>query len=137
MEQIVYISTARAVAPDAQLVEDILRVSRRNNRRDGLTGLLIVGGRRFLQVIEGPKLTLDAAFRRIKSDDRHFAVVELSRRAVTDRSFCDWDMAYQEGGSGEGFSDLVGIVSGMTEPLGDVNLKAQLRGFAELHSRAA
>lgn len=137
MEQIVYISTARALAPDAQLVEDILRVSRRNNHRDGLTGLLIVGGRRFLQVIEGPKLSLEVAFRRIKADERHFAVVELSRRPVAERSFSDWDMAYQEGGSAEGFSDLVGIVSGMIEPLGDASLKAQLRGFAELHARAA
>lgn len=137
MEQIVYISTARALAPDAELIENILRASRRNNHRDGLTGLLIVGGRRFLQVIEGPKLSLDAAFRRIKADERHFAVVELSRRPVAERSFADWDMAYQEGGSAEGFSDLVGIVSGMIEPLGDASLKAQLRGFAELHARAA
>ena len=137
MEQIVYISTARALVPDVQQIEDILRVSRRNNHRDGLTGLLIVGGRRFLQVLEGPNLSLEAAFRRIKADERHFAVVELSRHAITQRSFSDWDMAYQEGGSAEGFSDLVGIVGGMTDPLANPSLKAQLRGFAELHARAA
>ena len=43
MERIIYISTARS-DPDREIVEDILRVSRRNNRRDGLTGLLVVGG---------------------------------------------------------------------------------------------
>ena len=137
MEQIVYISTARALVPDAHLIDDVLRVSRRNNHRDGLTGMLVVGGRRFLQVIEGPKINLDATFRRIKADERHFAVVELGRRAVSERSFVDWDMAYQEGGSADGFSDLVQIVMGMTEPLADPSLKAQLRGFAELHARAA
>ena len=137
MEQIVYISTARALQPDGPLIQDLLRTSRRNNHRNGLTGLLIVGGRRFLQVIEGPTLPLNDAFRRIKADDRHFALVELSRRVVAERGFSDWDMAYQAGAHAEGVSDLTDVVARMIEPLEDSSLKAQLRGFAELHARAA
>ena len=137
MEQIVYISTARAAEPDGALLEEILRVSRRNNHRDGLTGMLIVGGRRFLQVLEGPKQSLDLAYARIKADDRHFALVELSRKAVSERSFPDWDMAYQEGGSADEFDDLVEIVTRMTAGLEDPSLKAHLLGFAQMHAMAA
>lgn len=138
MEQLIYISTARALQPGAALVQEVLQVSRRNNHRDGLTGLLVVGGRRFLQVLEGPRQTLNAAFRRIKADERHFAVVELTRKPISSRSFPDWDMAYQESGTvGDEFADLSGIVSALTEQINDPDLKAQLRGFAELHARAA
>lgn len=137
MEQIVYISTARAIAPEASVLGEILRVSRRNNQRDGLTGLLVVGGRRFLQVIEGPSVALDAAYHRIRADDRHFALVQLSRAPITGRSFPDWDMAYQPGGSADNFSDLVEIVDRMTDSIADPSLKAQLRSFAQLHARAA
>jgi hypothetical protein len=56
VERIIYISTCRT-DPDRLMVEDILRQSRRNNRRDGLTGLLVVGGRRFLQVLDGDDLS--------------------------------------------------------------------------------
>jgi hypothetical protein len=137
MEQIVYISTARAQAPDAAQLEEVLRVSRRNNHRDGLTGLLVVGGRRFLQVLEGPSKSLDLTYRRIRADQRHFALVELGRKPITRRSFPDWDMAYQEGASADAFDDLVAIVTRITETIEDPSLKAQLRGFAEVHTEAA
>ena len=55
LEQLVYISTSRSPShvPQSE-IDAILAVSRRNNGRDGLTGLLAIGGRRFLQVLEGP-----------------------------------------------------------------------------------
>lgn len=137
MEQIVYISTARALQLDSSLIEDILQASRRNNRRDGLTGLLVVGGRRFLQVIEGPTASLDAAYKRIRADGRHFALVQLARGPIAQRSFPDWDMAFEAGGAADGDDDLVQIVDRLTHTISDPSLKAQLRSFAELHVRAA
>ncbi len=132
MQQIVYISTSRAERPSLDLVESILSASRRNNARDGLTGLLIVGGRRFLQVLEGPAEALDRAYARIKQDPRHFALVELSRRQVSAPSFPEWDMGYEVGDA-----DLLPLVTGLTEKVADPSLKAQLLSFAELHNKAA
>jgi hypothetical protein len=132
MEQLVYISTSRSEAPSLMEVESILSASRRNNARDGLSGLLIVGGRRFLQVLEGPAEQLDAAYARIKRDPRHFALVELSRRALAKRSFPNWDMGYE---AGQG--DLSELVFQLTSLVDDPSLQAQLRGFAQLHSKAA
>jgi hypothetical protein len=135
MERLIYISTARGeVTP--QMVADILGRSRINNGRDGLTGLLIVGGRRFLQVLEGHTVLLDKAYARIKADARHFALVELERAVITERSFPDWEMGYMELGNGSE-ETLARLVERLTDGVQDASLRANLRGFAELHSRAA
>lgn len=136
MEQLIYISTART-APTWQEIQDILQVSRRNNARDDVTGLLIVGGRRFLQVLEGPGSAVDAAFGRIAHDARHFAVVQLGRKTIDQRSFPDWNMGYQEGRRAADGAGLTEIVARLTEDVGDPYLAAELQGFASLHNRAA
>lgn len=89
MKQIVYISSAVGSAP----TEAILAVSRANNRRDGLTGLLYADGRRFLQALEGEDEVLTAALHRIRADPRHRAVVILSERDIAAREFGEWAMA--------------------------------------------
>lgn len=89
MLQLVYISTVVG-DPDTAA---ILRVSRRNNERAGITGLLYCDGRRFLQALEGEPPAVEAAFERIRRDVRHRAVVVLSRREVAAREFGPWAMA--------------------------------------------
>ena len=132
MEQIIYISTART-EPDTAMLDSILAVSRRNNARDGLTGLLVVGGRRFLQVLEGPSANCDAAYDRIKADGRHFALVQLSRKPITQRMFGHWDMGFERAGG----ETLTALVELLTEQVSDPMLQAQFRSFAELHSKVA
>jgi hypothetical protein len=132
VERIIYISTCRT-EPGVDMVEDILRASRRNNRRDGLTGLLVVGGRRFLQVLEGPREMTQRAYERIRADQRHFALVELSRKHVTERSFAGWDMGCEQLDG----DDLAELVHQLTEGLDDADLRAQFRSFVELHGKAA
>lgn len=132
MEQLIYISTSRPLTgPTPSEVESVLEVSRRNNARDDLTGLLIVGGRRFLQVLEGPSASLTTTYDRIKKDSRHFALVQLSRKAITERSFPGWDMGFDATGV-----RLIELVSAMTSELTDPFLRAQFDSFAMLHQRA-
>ena len=71
----------------------MLTVSRANNARDEVTGLLFTDGRRFLQVLEGPQTTVENTFLRIIADPRHRALVVLSRRETTGREFGNWSMA--------------------------------------------
>ena len=92
MRQIVYISTARQEV-SATHVAQILSVSRRNNARDAITGVLFFNGKRFLQALEGEADAVARAYDRIKADPRHFAVVILSERTVDAREFGDWAMA--------------------------------------------
>lgn len=136
MLQLVYISTSRHPL-EAQALDQILTVSRRNNATASVTGLLLSGGRRFLQVLEGPQTAVQATYQRISRDPRHFAIVELSRREIADRQFGEWAMGYNAGGeAGEG-NDLREVVRKLVGPLVDRDLRAQFTGFVEIHARAA
>ena len=134
MFQLVYISSARQSFCEADL-EDLLAIARRNNRRIGVTGLLLFGGRRFLQALEGPEKNVGLIFDKIRADERHCAIVELARRPVEAREFGDWDMAFEPaGGAGGG---LQAEVERLVSKLNDPNLRAQFTGFAALHGKAA
>lgn len=136
MFQLSYISSARNPI-DQPLLDDILAVSRRNNARDGVTGLLVVGGKRFLQVLEGPEGAVRATFARIEPDRRHRGCVVLARREVAERAFGHWSMAYQPGGAAADDPQLQRAVAALTSGIVDPNLRAQFTGFAALHSKAA
>lgn len=132
MIQIVYISTARG---DTHFERGhILLTSRRNNERDGITGLLYDDGVRFLQVLEGEMDQVDATFARIKADPRHRAVVVLSRRPIDAREFGDWAMASLTPGVEAGeMMDRVGrLVAGASD-----NVRATFESFARVRHAAA
>lgn len=92
LRQILYVSSA---APRGAVcdVDAILSISRRNNARAGVTGLLYTDGTRFLQVLEGEPAAIDATLGRIRGDARHQAVVVLSDRTIQRREFGHWSMA--------------------------------------------
>lgn len=136
IQQLVYISTMRG-APSLALFERILAASRRNNARDGITGLLVAGGNRFLQLLEGPTEPVRATYARIRADDRHFAAVVLSARIVDLRQCPDWAMGYVVGGAIRSHAPLGEIVSALVAPIEDKSLRAQFTGFAELHGMVA
>ena len=98
--QLTYISTPRATVSASDLAA-IVDASRRNNRRDAITGLLFHDGTRFLQALEGPADRVRATFARIKADPRHLGVVILSDRQVEAREFGDWEMASRAAVDGE------------------------------------
>jgi Sensors of blue-light using FAD len=100
MLQLIYVSTIR---PGVEVsLAQILHVSRLNNRRDGITGLLHANSRRFMQALEGEEGLVDAAMARIERDHRHFALVVLSRRPIEIREFGDWSMAHDDGTDHDG-----------------------------------
>lgn len=135
MFQLAYISSSKTPV-DRAMLDDILAVSRRNNARAGITGLLVAGGRRFLQVLEGPEQAVLTTYTRIGRDDRHRGLVMISAKAVEWRAFGEWSMAFRDSGaaSGDELEDLVAKLVGTIE---DPNLRAQFTGFAKLHNRAA
>ncbi|MEL7487882.1 MAG: BLUF domain-containing protein, partial [Pseudomonadota bacterium] len=65
MKQILYASLAAAELGLDDL-ENILATARRRNKKDDITGLLLFGGGRFFQVIEGPTLSIDRLYSDIK-----------------------------------------------------------------------
>lgn len=87
--QIIYHSTARGKVDTAAILEQ----SRHNNAIDGVTGVLWSNGRTFVQVLEGPPLSVTEAFVRIGRDTRHEAVTILSDRQLPTSEFGSWSMA--------------------------------------------
>jgi hypothetical protein len=93
--QLIYLSrnvlSGDAATLEAQLSQ-ILEVSRRNNRRDALTGYLVSDGNWFLQILEGDHETVMSALVRIRFDPRHSDVEIISTRQIRMRSFPQWSM---------------------------------------------
>jgi hypothetical protein len=87
-----YCSHARVSMDSLLVIADILVVSQRNNRRDGITGALVYSDGTFLQVVEGAPEDLDRLLLRLERDPRHEDIKVVSRMAVAGRLFADWSM---------------------------------------------
>lgn len=97
MFQIVYVSTS-SWAMSFEDLNAILDASRRNNRRNGVTGMLLHLDRGFLQVLEGPKEAVMTIFEQIKSDPRHHGVRLLLQQEIDGRLFEEWTMGFDKPG---------------------------------------
>lgn len=87
-----YCSTAAFKCAERSLgvhaeVQRILVDSRRNNTRDGISGVLHFADGRFFQYLEGPADRVDALYARICRDLRHTDVRRLTRRPLPRRRF--------------------------------------------------
>ena len=101
MKQIVYASFA--VSTDHETVESILRVSKENNKNLNVTGLLILYGGVYLQLLEGDRSVVEELFNKIESDKRHSKVVILhENESDTEARLCpNWSMEFKDFGDGE------------------------------------
>ncbi|WP_375404741.1 BLUF domain-containing protein [uncultured Sphingomonas sp.] len=133
MLQLVYISTARGQVM-ASDIQRILGASRRNNTRDGISGLLFFDGVRFLQALEGEEAAVTTTYERIHTDPRHSGVVVLSRREVPTREFGQWAMASRTALEGESaMLERVGALVADASPI----VQATFTSFAEIRRKAA
>lgn len=92
LERMVYASVATRPDPAMMMLADILAASDRNNRRDGLTGALVVTATHFLQVLEGARQDLDRTLDRLRADPRHRDIEILNREPADQRQFGQWTM---------------------------------------------
>jgi hypothetical protein len=129
MHQIAYFSTASA-PQEAVDVQKILLTSRANNLRDDITGLLVAGGNRYLQVIEGPRRAMERLYANIRDDDRHLAVTTLVEQSTLKRCFEGWSMAYRRETALDEFDSFPTVLRYLTEQVEDRRLRGQIRLFA-------
>jgi hypothetical protein len=109
--QLAYMSAARPGMRDAE-VHDILRASTANNRRDGLSGMLLLVDGTFFQVLEGEKEKVEEAYRRIAKDARHSALLRVLERTRDERSFPDWTMGFEKMLHGDPGGDIMPVDAG-------------------------
>lgn len=90
-KRVAYTSLAALDIDEGQLL-DILKSARDLNAIDGITGLLIFDGSRFLQWIEGPPQAIDDLIERLRRDPRHSAFEIREEGGADDRLFGGWTM---------------------------------------------
>ena len=97
--RIVYISRAQFKPTPAEdgvdvNVAQILAVSRRNNQRSGVVGMLHYGDGCFIQCLEGERSKITGLYRRLRRDGRHHDLKLLVHEPIRRLSFPDWSMKF-------------------------------------------
>lgn len=93
MHLIVYTSEFTRDSSDADAVlSDIVGTAKKRNPSMGVTGLLFYHNRRFVQVIEGEKDSLEELIAILVKDNRHKNIERLVDQAIMKRGFREWNM---------------------------------------------
>lgn len=134
--RLIYASRATGGAVSSEMATTIVSKSIQNNRVSDISGLLLIGADRFLQVLEGPAGEVEQTFARVASDTRHSDMTVLARRAGEKRMFRDWNMACRHLGLNDaGALKAVGLELFAPESLDEARALTLLRSFGEFHLR--
>ncbi|UTA46688.1 BLUF domain-containing protein [Simiduia sp. 21SJ11W-1] len=71
---------------------DIERTAKQRNRHLNITGVLLVDGGHFIQLLEGYREDLDTLLASISRDARHTNVSILMDEPISKRAFGEWNM---------------------------------------------
>lgn len=92
LKRIKYIS-AFSKEYNPEEIDNLVKEAASNNKKIGITGILMASGSLFFQIIEGPPKEIDSLFKRILNDSRHENVMMLrEEKGVPERLFPDWSM---------------------------------------------
>jgi len=90
---LVYVSSAVRLFSHEELVE-LLRLSRINNARLGVTGMLLYDRGNFIQVMEGHGTNVGKLYEKIRADPRHKQVTTLLQGPLEKRQFETFTMGF-------------------------------------------
>ena len=92
----------------------LLESARAFNQMHGITGILFYDNQQFGQVIEGERVNVMKAWKRIQEDKRHHRVELLEIRDITERTYPDWLLRFYGGESlTKDYPALAQMVGGM------------------------
>ena len=74
-------------------VKDILPKSQLANRAHGVTAFLVIHNDFFFQTLEGEHLRVNALYKNIVNDPRHYACNLIEYKILDELTFPIWDMA--------------------------------------------
>jgi hypothetical protein len=91
LKQIIYLS--RPIVPvTSELIESISMRARLRNPALEITGLLLYGSGRFMQLVEGPEPRVRTLLEKVGNDPRHTEIEILLDRNIETRFYPDWYM---------------------------------------------
>lgn len=136
MHHIIYLSWATTPFNDQQL-RDLLQEARSYNTQAGITGIMLYGNGCFMQVLEGEQATVHTLYEHIKLDARHRDVTAYADKAISQRAFGEWAMAFhhaspQQLAEATGYLDPAQVrVDAARLALADIHLIDLLRSFTQ------
>ena len=77
-------------------VNEIVALSRWNNERDHISGMLLFTGASFLGILEGDEKDLDRLWSRLERDARHRDLLRIGHQLCGARWFPVWAMAHSD-----------------------------------------
>jgi hypothetical protein len=92
LSRLIYKSTATAEVISNRTLRDIEEQASAANTEKGITGLLVLTGNIFLQVLEGAPRDVTALFGNIIGDKRHRDVELVTFQPIGVRCFDEWSM---------------------------------------------
>lgn len=90
--RLIYKSIATAEVVSNPTLRDLESNAASANAAKGITGLLVMSGNVFLQVLEGSAVEITGLFGRIMQDKRHRQVELITFETGMERYFEDWNM---------------------------------------------
>lgn len=96
LRSLAYRSVATSPPTEAQLSE-LLRVARKRNKNEGLSGVLLSDRGAFFQWLEGPSAALERVWDSISRDPRHRDIRVLRDEPTNARLFEGWDLRVAQG----------------------------------------
>lgn len=90
---IIYSSAATFDWSDEEL-DNLLSISRNNNEKTNVTGMLLYTDRSFFQILEGSSEAVTELYNKIAKDSRHTQVVTIIKEPIAKRDFSEWSMGY-------------------------------------------
>lgn len=76
-------------------IRALLETSVKNNKKLGITGILIFLKDRFIQLLEGEKQNVHYMYDKIKQDPRHEKIIVLLEGYLDSRIFKEWSMGFK------------------------------------------
>ena len=89
--RLMYASRAVPAVDQEELIA-ILKKSKTNNAKSGVTGALCFSEGVFIQALEGGRTAVSKLYNRIAADSRHTDVVLLNFDEIDERRFSGWSM---------------------------------------------
>ena len=129
--QLVYISRATRPLDDAELGR-LATDAKRFNDGHAITGLLLHDGGRFIQALEGRRVSVETVMERIMRDRRHDSIAYVERRPVPTRQFGGWSMDVRRIHDRQGAQTFLTDLKQTLAPVDDHRLVAAFIGFAML-----
>lgn len=95
LTSLVYVSVASSRNFDDNELVEILKISRENNQKLGVTGMLLYRTGFFIQALEGEEAVVTPLYEKIKKDPRHRSVLQIFKGNIKKRSFEEWSMGFR------------------------------------------